>query len=77
VNSFVGKKCSVKNSQLTLRIESFVRISYLHGQSINCCCVVIISINWGLFFLRLRRWAHFGLDEANDCSAGVTLRSFS
>ena len=21
-------------------------------------------------------WAHFGLDEANDCSAGVTLRSF-
>jgi hypothetical protein len=21
-------------------------------------------------------WAHFSLDEANDCSAGVTLRSF-
>jgi hypothetical protein len=22
------------------------------------------------------RWAHFGLDEANDCSAGITLRFF-
>jgi hypothetical protein len=33
VKSFVGKKCSVKNSQLTLRIESFVRMQYLHGQS--------------------------------------------
>jgi hypothetical protein len=49
VISFVGKKCSVhvRSSQLTLRIDSFVRMQHFYdqseppGQSTTCCCVVI------------------------------------
>jgi hypothetical protein len=38
---------------------------------------LLLRCNWGLVASTADGgWAHFGLDEANDCSAGVTLRSF-